>query len=88
MSPLKTTCLSVALLAFAGGAYAQADHMNSSKDNMSSSGSMHMSKSQMKMMHGCQAMSHDEMMKNSKCMKMMKMHPDMMKGDAMMKKGS
>jgi len=35
----------------------------------------HMSKTDMATMRRCQAMSHDMMMKDSKCMKMMKMHP-------------
>lgn len=33
----------------------------------------------------CQAMPHDKMTKNAECMKMMKKHPDMMKGNAMEK---
>ena len=78
MSRLITACASLAVLAFASGAAAQSDHMMN--DNM------HMSKTQMNTMHRCQSMSHDMMMKNHKCMMMMKMHPDMMKdsmGDKM-----
>ena len=88
MTYLKTASLGVAFLAFAGGAaFAQTN----STDNMSSSGVMssgsmnsgamdtsHMSKADMATMKRCQAMSHDMMMKDAKCMKMMKMHPDMM----------
>ena len=49
--------------------------------------SMKMSPSEMKTMKSCQKMSHTAMMKSKKCSAMMKMHPDMMKGDdAMMKK--
>ena len=49
--------------------------------------SMKMSPSEMKTMKSCQKMSHAAMMKSKKCSAMMKMHPDMMKGDdAMMKK--
>lgn len=33
-------------------------------------------------MASCNAMAHDKMMKNAGCMKMMKMHPDMMKSDS------
>ena len=47
---------------------------------------MKMSAADMKKMKSCNAMSHDMMMKDSKCAAMMKAHPDMMKGDAMMKK--
>lgn len=83
MSPMKTAFASLAILAFAGAAYAQTDTMSkgsmSSSENMSS-GSMHMSKSQMATMNKCKAMSHDAMMKSHSCMKMMKAHPDMMKG--------
>ena len=51
------------------------------------SDSMKMTPWQMKTMKSCQKMSHDAMMKKTKCSAMMKMHPDMMKGDdAMMKK--
>ncbi len=81
MSPLKTVCASVAMLAFAGAAYAQSDSM--AKDNMSPA-PMHMSKSKMAMMNKCKAMSHDAMMKNKGCMAMMKAHPDMMKNDGSM----
>ena len=40
----------------------------------------HMSMADKKMMKKCGAMSHDMMMKNKRCMKMMKMHPGMMSG--------
>ena len=72
MSPLKTACASLAILALAGSAYAMDDAMG------------HMTKSQMHAMTKCQAMSHDAMMKNHKCAAMMKMHPEMMKGDSAM----
>ena len=39
-----------------------------------------MSASDMKKMKACQAMSPDAMMKNARCAKLMKMHPDMMPG--------
>jgi hypothetical protein len=48
---------------------------------MSTGGAMsrgQMSKADMATLKHCQAMSHDMMMKNAKCMKLMKMHPDMM----------
>ncbi len=50
------------------------------------SGDMKMSKSHMKMMKKCMAMSHDEMMADKKCEAMADKHPDMMKSDGMMKK--
>ena len=76
MIQLKSAALGLALLAFAGGsAVAMPD------------GDMHkMSAKHMKKMRSCKAMDHDMMMKNRGCMKMMKMHPDMMKDDGMMKK--
>ncbi|MCE7796008.1 hypothetical protein LWE61_05460 [Sphingobium sufflavum] len=52
---------------------------------MKSDKMMKMSTADMKMMKKCQAMPHEKMMKNAGCMKMSKMHPDMMKGDGMMK---
>lgn len=49
-------------------------------------GSMsHMSAADARMMNSCKAMSHEAMMKNRNCARMMRMHPDMMKGDAMMR---
>ena len=48
---------------------------------------MKMTPAEMKTMKSCQKMSHAAMMKSKKCSAMMKMHPDMMKGDdAMMMK--
>lgn len=55
------------------------------KGGMKSDKVMKMSAADTKKMKMCQAMPHDKMMKNVGCMKMSKMHPDMMKGDAMMK---
>ena len=54
--------------------------MSSDKGMMSSGKDMKMSMADKKMMAKCNGMSHDMMMKNKGCMKMMKMHPDMMKG--------
>jgi hypothetical protein len=51
------------------------------KDSMKSDSMMKMSKMDTKKMNHCNAMSHDMMMKNARCKKMMKMHPDMMKHD-------
>lgn len=57
------------------------------KDTMSS-GQMKMSAADMRKMKSCRAMSHDRMMKDAGCARMMKMHPEMMTSDGMMKKGS
>ena len=58
-----------------------------SSGSMSSEGDMKMTPADMKMMKSCKAMSHSRMMKNAKCMEMMRMHPDMMKSGKMMKSG-
>ena len=82
---MKLLSLSVCAigLAFAMNAPAAAQM---AKDAMAAD-SMKMSPSEMKTMKSCQKMSHAAMMKSKKCSAMMKMHPDMMKGDdAMMKK--
>ena len=55
------------------------------KDGAKPHGEMKMSDAEMKKMKACNAMSHEMMMKDSDCVKMMKMHPDMMKHDTMMK---
>lgn len=54
------------------------------KGVMSKGGDMPMSKSQMATMKRCHAMSERRMMKSKTCSNMMKMHSDMMKGDAKM----
>ena len=81
MKSIKIIC-SAALLAVAIGtpAYAQMASGSMQKDGMMSDSGMKMSMKDKKMMTKCQGMSHDMMMKNKSCMKMMKMHPDMMKG--------
>ncbi len=81
MRILNLLAASALSLALAAPALAQ-DAMSSGA--MSSGSSKPMSAMQMKKMTKCKAMSHDMMMKNSSCMKMMKMHPDMMSGDGMM----
>lgn len=78
MMKTVTMMCAAAMLAvtFGAPAYAQ-DAMK--KDTMMSSGSpMKMSKADQRKMASCQAMSYAMMMKNKGCMKMMKMHPDMM----------
>ena len=78
---MKTSTLALAaglaLTLAAGSALAQ--------DAMKSDSMAKMSSKDMKMMKSCQAMDHDKMMANKGCMKMMKMHPDMMSGGGMMK---
>ncbi|WP_416462954.1 hypothetical protein [Sphingomonas sp. VDB2] len=54
------------------------------KGGMKSDKMMKMSAADTRKMQSCQAMSHDMMMKNAGCKKIMKMHPDMMKSDKMM----
>ncbi len=77
---IKSAALGLTMLAFAGGS-AFAQGMMSSDSSM---GSQKMSASDMKAMKKCQGMSHDMMMKSSKCTKMMKMHPDMMNNNGAM----
>lgn len=61
--------------------HAQAQNDTMKKDGMMSEDSkMKMSAADKKMMAKCKGMSHAMMMKNKGCMKMMKMHPDMMQG--------
>ena len=78
--------IAIAAAAFAAGspALAQMQNDSMSKGAMSSDEGMmsgkKMSMADKKMMAKCNGMSHDMMMKNKGCMKMMKMHPDMMKG--------
>lgn len=57
------------------------------KDGMRLDKMAPMSAADTKKIQSCHAMSHDMMMKNADCKMMMKMHPDMMKGDTMMKHG-
>ena len=76
---------SLSLAAAAAPAFAQ-DAM-ASHDQMASGG-MKMSASATRKMKACNAMSHDAMMKNAGCAKMMKAHPDMMKHDGMMTSGN
>ena len=82
MKSLKLMC-AAAMLAGTIGAPAFAQMSNDAmmkKDGMKSSGShTKMSTKDKKMMTKCNGMSHEMMMKNAGCMKMMKMHPDMMK---------
>jgi hypothetical protein len=84
MKSIKLLCAAASLALIAGApAFAQdamgKDSMN--KGGTASSGSgMKMSAKDKKMMTKCQGMDHGMMMKNASCMKMMKMHPDMMQG--------
>ncbi len=75
---IVASALSIAVAAPALAQYAM------SSGAMDSGSAMKMSPMAMKKMNKCKAMSHDMMMKNAGCMKMMKMHPDMMKGENMM----
>lgn len=73
----------IALSAFAFGAAvpAVAQDAMASHDQMKTGKKM--SAADMKKMKACNAMSHGAMMKDAKCAKMMKAHPDMMKHDMM-----
>ena len=76
MSHLKSGVIALAFAVAAGSAFAADDAMKSDAMKMSAHDS--------KMMKSCQAMTHDAMMKSHACMKVMKMHPDMMKSDGAM----
>ena len=85
MNAVRMMCVAAAVAMVAGApAYAQMSNGAMSNGSMSSgsmmAGSKKMSMSDKKMMTKCQGMDHDMMMKDKGCMKMMKMHPDMMKG--------
>lgn len=82
----KLTLGSIALVLATGTpAFAQNSMMGSGGMQP---GGMKMTKSQMASMNRCKKMSHHMMMKNRTCMKMMKMHPEMMRGGDMMNDGS
>ena len=88
MNCLKSASLGLVFLASACGiAFAQSGAMTSDKMGAKPM-AMSMSKMDMKKMGHCKSMSNHKMMKNRSCKKMMKMNPDMMKGDAMMDKGN
>lgn len=80
---LAISALSIAAAtpALAQGAMANDGMM---KDSMHAQPAMHMSAADTRRMRSCQAMSHDRMMRNPGCARMMRMHPDMMHGDHMM----
>ncbi len=83
MNHIKSAILGLALVAgAASGAFAQS---SGAMDENGMAKPMHMSSHEKHMMKSCMAMSHDAMMKNSGCAKMMKAHPDMM-SDKMMNK--
>lgn len=76
MGHFKSAALGLAILTCgAGAATAQSDGAMA-KSSMAAPS--HMSAHQMHMMKSCKSMSHDMMMKNKGCMKMMKAHPEMM----------
>ena len=93
-----TTLLGICALSLSAAAPALAQNAMASHDKMASHdqmspGGMKMSAADMRKAKACNAMSHDAMMKNAGCAKMMKAHPDMikhydmMKHDDMMKSG-
>jgi len=85
MSYLKSVGFGLILLASSGGVvFAQSGAMSS---DSSMDKPMTASKSDMMKMDKCKSMDHDMMMKDHTCMKMMKMHPDMMKSGQAMDNG-
>ena len=83
MKSTKLMCAAAVLAGLIGTpAFAQVsnDAMMKKDGLMSSDSKMKISLKDKKMIARCNGMSHDMMMKNAGCMKMMKMHPDMMKG--------
>ncbi len=85
MRKLTLTAVSALLAASAISLAAPAIAQDAMSNGAMASGSaMTMTPKETKKMTSCKAMSHDTMMKNAGCMKMMKMHPDMMSGDSMM----
>jgi hypothetical protein len=80
MRILTLIAVSAAAMSLTAPAFAQDAMANGAMG----SAPMKMTPKEMKKMDSCKAMSHDMMMKNAGCMKLMKMHPDMMSGDNMM----
>jgi hypothetical protein len=80
MRILTLIAVSAAAMSLAAPAFAQDAMANGAMG----SAPMKMTPKETKKMTNCKAMSHDMMMKNAGCMKLMKMHPDMMSGDSMM----
>ena len=77
MNSIKSICAGVLL---AGALAVPALAQMASEQPMKPMKPMKMSVADKRMMAKCNAMTHDMMMKNKTCMKIMKMHPDMMKG--------
>lgn len=77
----KTLILGAFILSLASGVPALAQMKDGAM--MGGDKPMKMSKSQMKSMNKCKAMSQEMMMKNKRCMSMMKMHHDMMSSGKM-----
>lgn len=80
---MRTIVLLASLLSLAVGSPAFAEDAMSSGDAMAAHGkmaahSMKMSPAMQRKVTACNAMSHDAMMKNAGCAKVMKAHPDMM----------
>ncbi len=71
--------LMMAALAGTAGCASMRESMGMERDRMGMESGMQMSEADMRMMASCKAMTREAMMKNSKCMEMMRMHPEMMK---------
>ncbi|GHH25569.1 hypothetical protein GCM10008023_39030 [Sphingomonas glacialis] len=83
---LKKLALGSIALVLATGAPAFAQNGMMSSGGMQPAG-MKITKSQMASMNRCKKMSHHMMTKNRTCMKMMRMHPDMISEDGIMNDG-
>ena len=95
---IRLTSMAGGVLALAltsGAAFAQSNTggsgpmgaMGGMNSGAMSSGTMHMSKTSMRTMKVCMAMTHDNMMKNMKCKRFMAKHSEMMNSDGTMKNG-
>ena len=80
MRMMTLIAMSAMSLAGAAPAFAQDAMMNHSTPAGSM---MRMSAADQRRMRACNAMPHARMMRNARCAKMMKMHPDMMRHGAM-----
>ncbi len=80
---MRTSFLFLSALSLAVGAPAFAQDAMAPQNQMSSSAMKPSPKLQRKA-KACNAMSHDAMMKNAGCARLMAAHPDMMKHDSMM----
>lgn len=84
---MRTSLLIVSVMSLVAGTPAFAQDAMAPHGAMAPSGAMKTSRATERKIKACNAMSHDAMMKNSGCAKVMKAHPDMMQHDSMMSAG-